>query len=104
MNHPTRILLRTWSNMAIAALLMDALLGLAAATIGMKPTWYGMLLLWPIILSGPFSLLGFGEWDVLPVLGLSICLYGLSVAWFLWKPSLWSKWVFLGLSLLWLLF
>lgn len=103
LNQPSRTLLRTWRTMALVALVMGGLLWCAAAVTGMKPPWYGALLAWLIILSGPFSLLGFGHWEVLPFLALSVCLYSLSVAWLFWKPSSWSKWVCVGLSVLWLL-
>lgn len=104
MNQPIRTLLRTWRNMAIASLLVGALLGLTAMTNGMKPPWYGIVFACLIVLSGPFSLLGLGQSQRLPLLALSVCVYSLSVGWLFWKPSRWSKWVFVGLSVLWLLF
>jgi hypothetical protein len=90
--------------MAIASLPLGALLSLTAMTNGMKPSWYGIVFACLIVLSGPFSLLGLGQHQVLPLLALSVCVYGLSIAWLFWKPSRWSKWVFVGLSVLWLLF
>lgn len=56
LSHPTRTLLRTWRNMAIAALLMGGFLGFAVAATGTTPPWYGFPLLSLACLMGPCCL------------------------------------------------
>ncbi len=100
--------------MAIAALLWGEFVCVAGMmTFGGPPAWYAWLVIPFACLAGPLCpllpVLHLVPADAVPValalqgLGLAV-LYGLSVAWFLWKPSGWSKAVFVLLSVLWVLF
>ncbi len=103
--------------MAIAALLSGEFICVAGmTTFGGPPAWYAWLVIPFVCLAGPLCsllpVLHLVPADAAPAvpvaiafqgLGLAV-LYGLSVAWFFWKPSGWSKAVFVLLSVLWVLF
>ena len=97
---PFRTFLRTWRNLAIASLPMGWMICFAAGA----PAGYAWLILPVICLAGPFLLLleDF-ESSAVPFVALCVVLYGLGVAWLFWKPSRWSRAVFIVLSGLWLL-
>ncbi len=95
--------------MAIAALILGELTCVASMlTFEATPAWYAWLILPLICLAGPlFALLGvvhLGPVDAVPGASAVISVYGLSVAWFFWKQSGWSKALFILLSVLWVLF
>ena len=108
---PLQFFLLAWRNMAIAALLMGW-----SVCLGTSPAWYAWLLVPFVCFAGPlYAVLDYLHVvprEVLPNVGLSGCcfglvvasLYGLSVAWLFWKPSVWSKAAFVLLSVVWLLF
>jgi hypothetical protein len=68
-----------------------------------RHAWSGWLVTPSTCLGGPVSWLLLAPDEVLNVAGM-VGFYGLSVAWFFWKPSDWSKPVFILLSVLWVLF
>jgi len=88
-----RTLVWTWGIMAIVSLPMGWMICSAGGT----PTRHALLATPVTCLAGPLSFLR-QDLDALPVVGL----YGLGVVWLLWKPSGWSKAVFILLSVLWL--
>lgn len=101
---PLQICLLTWRNMAIASLFWDLMVWGIARQDGMKLPWHTVLVVPPVCLAGPLSLPLVYGLHGLPTLALCVVLYGLGVGWFLWKPSGWSKAVFILLSIFWLMF
>jgi len=100
---PLQTALLTWRNMAIASLFWSIVMWGMARDDGVAVSWYSMLLVPPVCLAGPLSLsLVFGLHG-LPTLALCVVLYGLGVGWFFWKPSGWSKAMFILLSVFWLI-
>lgn len=95
---PRHTFLRTWRNMAIISLPMGWMTCAAAG----DPAWYAWLFMPLVCLGGPVSLLLVNQ-HALPAVAGYVGLYGLGVAWFFWKPSGWSKTVFILFSVLWLL-
>jgi hypothetical protein len=103
--------------MTIAAVLLGELTCVAGMmTFGGPPAWYAWLVIPVACLAGPLSpllrVLHLVPANAVPevpmpigLYGLGVVvLYGLSVAWFLRKPSGWSKTVFIILSVLWVFF
>lgn len=68
-----------------------------------RHAWHAWLVTPATCLGGPVSWLLLEPDEVLVVMGL-VGLYVLGVAWFFWKPSGWSKALFILLSVLWLFF
>lgn len=92
---PLPTLLWTWGIMAMAALPLGWMICAAGGT----PAWHAWLVTPVTCLAGPISFL-LRDLEAAPYVGL----YGLSVAWLFWKPSGWSKAVFILFSVLWLFF
>ena len=87
--------------MAIASVLLGWILCVVALeTFGEPPAWYAWLLIPIVCLGGPLSVL-FNELHEAPFVAMYVGIYGLGVGWFFWKPSIWSKAVFILLSVLW---
>ena len=81
--------------MAIVSLPMGWMICSAGGT----PTRHALLATPITCFAGPLSFLR-QDLEALPLVGL----YGLAVAWLFWKPSGWSKAVFILLSVLWFFF
>jgi non-specific serine/threonine protein kinase/serine/threonine-protein kinase len=109
---PLQFFLLAWRNMTIAAILM----GWGACLSRGSAAWYAWLIYPIVCLAWPwYTVLAYLHL-VLPELlmanvDLAACcgalvaigLYGLGGAWLFWKPSVWSKAVFVLLSVLWFL-
>ena len=100
---PLQTVLLAWRNMAIASLFWGLVVWGIAREDGTKLPWHTTLLVPPVCLAGPLCLPLHGGVNVLPTLAMCVVLYGLGVGWFLRKPSVWSKAMFILLSLLWLM-